>query len=654
MRKQERVVVSQSKPKVAVRSAVPARQVVQARTAVRGTILARQVKTAKPSQRVKVSACNSGCDSSTTSSGNNNNSTQCQPIDFSGCDCTSIDLGCLNSTSNIDQTTGLNRDIQTALGLPADIADCLSSTCGTAVTADQIHVADIPTLDKNPTRNGSVSSRIRIFTVTDACGQSATLVRTVTFQETSQDLIDPSTGLPINVGPIVTCSQDRTVSCGTTADEIRFDTPFFTSACGPCNIDVTPALNSPFYDSNIDTTSTDAFQNTTYTRTWTATDACNNSTSCTQTITVLCHPEVPTGCDVTFWKSSAGQALLADATGPLRIALHNLGIPLTDTSTNSDIFSASVISLLGNATTAQTLSGEYGDCSGLLQQAIVAFLNIASAQAFPGNFPHDFQFPTGSTDIQSLLALVNQTVVNEFNTGGNQGLCSELATELQDVNSLVCNPNPPSTCTLAYWQTSAGQSLFTTAAQPLATLLGFTSTSPLSTVFPNLQDPKRVLTGVFVNGALAGGQTAAYPCLSTLLQESLVTILNAVAYPTVALDFTRFGVSTVTDLPSLETYVTSQLNTFLTTPSPTCTQELNTLNANLIAANDAFCAQVPPPAAGLKGLRKALQPKLYEKVVRPAVKPTPVITRGAPVKTALLNKGAARPVRAAQRCYNPK
>lgn len=430
MRKQERSAISQPKAKVAVRSAVVARKPAQAQTPVRGTILARQViKAAKPAQRFQV-ACG-GCDSSSSSSNSNNSSSnQCQPIDFSGCDCTSIDLGCLNQYQNP------NNEIEISLGTAADIADCVSTNCvdasGQSIPIDpaNIVVRNIPDSTAPPTRNGPISSRIRVFTVTDACGQSATLVRTVTFRETR-------TIGDVQPGPVATCSADRTVPCGT---QIRFDVPVFMDACGrTCNITITPRPNQPDFNTNLGDTRVDNQDGTfSYTRTWTASDACGNESTCTQVITEDCSTGLtgPAACTLGYWRSAGGRAFFDSVNDRLVQAMPANRRFTLDTFI-TDIFDRD----FGDLTVNNIFNQTEGQCLRLIQQSLVALLNVTASIAFPGNFPRTYRFPTGSSDFESLRQLIVAEIdrillISDPNEQETQ--CVILADVLADANATIC------------------------------------------------------------------------------------------------------------------------------------------------------------------------------------------------------------------------
>jgi hypothetical protein len=458
MRKNERTIVSRGAVKAPVRTPYQLVKAPLVKTAVRGTIVAKQVKSAKPvkaAQKFEVAHCGPCGDSSSSSSDQQTDNNECQPISFTDCDCTDIELDCVDSTSNIDPQTGLNRELQDALGLPVDIIGssgvngCASSNCVDAngqtipLTLNNVTVVDVPDLSQNPTRNGPFSQRVRIFTVTDACGQSATLVRTVTFRETG--ILHDAQGHEIVPGPVATCPTDRTVPCGTPQNQIRFDAPSFTDACGSCNIDVTPRLDRPFFNEAVgDVRHELPNGDITFTRTWTATGACDLTASCTQTITETCSLG-PTGCDAVFWSSPAGLEFWNDENDRLVQQLATLGHEFTTATPSNEIFG---VDFFSHFTAAQLIDpnlrsqilAEIGDCANLVGEGIVALLNIAAIQAFPNVFPNQYQFPAGTASFQELYDLIVATINEELSNTTNDNLCSLLATELADANSAVCKP----------------------------------------------------------------------------------------------------------------------------------------------------------------------------------------------------------------------
>src|SRR5438093_1598354 len=109
----------------------------------------------------------------------------------------------------------------------------------------------------------AVSKVRRTWTATDACGNSSSCSQTITVED--------------HTAPLVTsCPGDETIQCPATP---AFGTPTFADDCDP-NLTVT------FSDETLAGSCPTAAR---IKRTWTATDACGNSATCSQTITVENH-----------------------------------------------------------------------------------------------------------------------------------------------------------------------------------------------------------------------------------------------------------------------------------------------------------------------------------------------------------------------------
>ncbi len=130
----------------------------------------------------------------------------------------------------------------------------------------------------------------RVWTVTDDAGNSAQCSQTIT-------VID-------DTAPVITCPADVAIECDQTPD------PSLTgNASATDNCDNAPAIS--YSDSQVGNT---------ITRTWTATDACGNSTSCTQTITIedttppqiSCPADISVECDASVDPSVTGSATATD------------------------------------------------------------------------------------------------------------------------------------------------------------------------------------------------------------------------------------------------------------------------------------------------------------------------------------------------------
>ena len=103
---------------------------------------------------------------------------------------------------------------------------------------------------------------VRTWTATNGCEQSATVTQTITVVDT--------------VGPAITCPSDAlTLECG---DSVHPDNTGHATAGDDCS---TVVLT---YHDGEDTDASDCVE--TFVRTWTATDACANTSTCEQTITL--------------------------------------------------------------------------------------------------------------------------------------------------------------------------------------------------------------------------------------------------------------------------------------------------------------------------------------------------------------------------------
>ncbi len=141
----------------------------------------------------------------------------------------------------------------------------------------------------------------RTWTATDVCGNESTCNQTIT--------VDDSTA------PIITCPADVTIECDEATD--------------PGNTGLANAIDN--CDNNPNVEFTDATvagacaQEYIITRTWTATDACGNSTACIQTIVVedttpptitFCAANVTIECDESTLPANTGSSVASDNCDP--------------------------------------------------------------------------------------------------------------------------------------------------------------------------------------------------------------------------------------------------------------------------------------------------------------------------------------------------
>ncbi len=145
-----------------------------------------------------------------------------------------------------------------------DINSCL----GTATATDACGVATVSVSDGSVTSNGCSRSQTRRWTARDACGNTSTASRTTTWT--------------VDVTPPVftPCPASVDLDCGTAIPSAS--APSATDACGVPTITQTGSA-----DNAADCAT--GFSRV-VTRTWTARDACGNTSTCSQTIRVRCCP----------------------------------------------------------------------------------------------------------------------------------------------------------------------------------------------------------------------------------------------------------------------------------------------------------------------------------------------------------------------------
>lgn len=210
------------------------------------------------------------------------------------------------NTATCSQTVTVMDTTPPALTCAADkTVECGSAWIFDAPTATDnggdVTVAVLSTISVE----GCPEEITRIWQATDTCGNTATCRQTVTVTDTTP--------------PVFTCAPDRTVECGT---EWSFDEPTAIDACSGAEVVVTvlDTIDSGFGCSLVST------------RTWEATDACGNSATCSQTVTVGEvpdeTPEIEIDCpaDKTVecgseWTFDEPVALNACALGPVTVTV---------------------------------------------------------------------------------------------------------------------------------------------------------------------------------------------------------------------------------------------------------------------------------------------------------------------------------------------
>jgi hypothetical protein len=165
------------------------------------------------------------------------------------------------NTTNVVQTITVRTG--PTLTCPPDLvlecpADTSTNSTGVATAQDACSPAVVGYSDIVSNLCGSATITFRTWTAIDNCGNSTNCVQKITMQDTTP--------------PTLSCQPSRTVSA---TDSWTFDAPTASDTCGAVTVQV---LNTVTNGPNAGTLIV--------TRTWLATDACGNTNTCSQTITV--------------------------------------------------------------------------------------------------------------------------------------------------------------------------------------------------------------------------------------------------------------------------------------------------------------------------------------------------------------------------------
>ncbi len=170
---------------------------------------------------------------------------------------------CGNSSSCVQKITV--RDItRPNLTCPPDLvlecpADTGTNNTGVASAQDTCSQVAVRYTDVVTNICGASSITFRTWTATDTCGNSNSCVQKITIRDTTP--------------PTLSCQPGKTVSA---TNQWTFDEPTASDTCGVATVQVLSTMT------NRPDTST-----LTATRTWVASDACENTNTCQQTVTVL-------------------------------------------------------------------------------------------------------------------------------------------------------------------------------------------------------------------------------------------------------------------------------------------------------------------------------------------------------------------------------
>ncbi|HEY3028293.1 MAG TPA: DNA/RNA non-specific endonuclease, partial [Pyrinomonadaceae bacterium] len=179
---------------------------------------------------------------------------------WTGTDASGNSSSCAQTITVVDTTPPV-------ITCPADVTvSCAASTdpsaLGMATATDNCSGVTV-TFTDTVTPGSSIAdfTITRHWVATDGCGNSSSCDQVITVRDTTP--------------PTITCPADATVSCDASSDPSATGTATATDNCSTATVSYSDV-----------TTPGSSAGNYTITRTWTATDASGNSSSCTQTITV--------------------------------------------------------------------------------------------------------------------------------------------------------------------------------------------------------------------------------------------------------------------------------------------------------------------------------------------------------------------------------
>lgn len=170
-----------------------------------------------------------------------------------------------NSASCVQIIT-VNDTLAPVLTIPSNVVvECGAPTdtnaTGSATATDACGSATVTFADSTSPLCGNTYVIVRIWTATDACLNQATATQTITVVDTT--------------APLLVLPSDTTVECGASTDTNATGSAVGTDGCGGVSITF------------VDVTSNTCGEARIIHRVWTATDACSNQTSGTQTVTVV-------------------------------------------------------------------------------------------------------------------------------------------------------------------------------------------------------------------------------------------------------------------------------------------------------------------------------------------------------------------------------
>ena len=423
---------------------------------------------------------------------------------------------CGNTTKGF-QTIAVVDTAAPSLTLPAAVAvECghstLPASAGQATATDACSTPTVTYADSASLSGCSGSGTIvRTWKATDACGSSTSGTQTITVVDTSS--------------PTLTAPRDVTVSCHDSTSPAATGQATATDACSTPTVTYADQANL-----------SDCSGSGTITRTWTASDACGNASTRTQTITVVdasapsltLPADIVVECGHPTSPAATGQATATDACS-------------TPAVTYADQANLSGCSGSGTIVRTWTAADACGNAASGIQTITVVDA-AAPTLTVPGDVTvgcHDATSPeaTGQataiddcstpavsfTDVAHLSGCSGSGAI--LRTWKTTDACGNVATAVQTIT--VADNDPPTLTVPGNVAVQAGQSTSPTATGQA------TATDECSTAAVSYTDVS--LLGVDGTGAITRTWTATDACGHATSGTQIVTVKSAPPPPLLTL-----------------------------------------------------------------------------------------------------------------------
>jgi hypothetical protein len=187
-------------------------------------------------------------------------------------------------------------------------ADTSTNNTGVATAVDGCSATTITYSDAVTNLCANTKVIARTWTATDACGNKSSCVQTIRVVDTTP--------------PVITCAGNKTVQCGTAW---TFDTPTATDGCGTNSIALVGTVTNATCGSTFVAT-----------RTWRATDACGNSSQCSQVATIVdttppvivCPANITIECPAAPTTNITGVATATDTCNSVTVTYSDSSVPI--------------------------------------------------------------------------------------------------------------------------------------------------------------------------------------------------------------------------------------------------------------------------------------------------------------------------------------